>query len=273
MLQLAGNDDALQEAGQILAIETALAQAQWTRVENRDPVKVYNRLELRDLAALMPGYDWQAYLDGADVTGRVDYLIVSQPSYLTAFNLLLQQQSLPAWKAYFRWRLLSEFAAYLSRRFVDESFAFYGTTLRGIEQQRPRWKRGIALVDGALGEALGRLYVARHFPPDYKQRMDRLVQNLLTAYQQRDRRARVDGRGNPRPGTAEAGTLHHQDRLPGALARLWCVPRIAGGPARQRHALERVRLRAQPGQARTADRPGRVAHERRRRSTPTTTRK
>ncbi len=182
MLHLAGDADAAPEAEQILALETALARAQWTRVENRNPVKVYNRLELSQLPALTPGYDWQAYLDAADVTGRVDYVIVSQPTYLTAFNRLLQRLPLSAWKAYFRWRLLSEFAAYLSRRFVDESFAFYGTTLRGIEQQRPRWKRGIALVDAALGEALGRLYVARHFPPDYKQRMDALVQNLLTAY-------------------------------------------------------------------------------------------
>jgi predicted metalloendopeptidase len=182
MLRFAGDGDAEHEAEEILAIETALAQAQWTRVENRNPVKVYNRLELSQLPALTPGYDWQAYLDGAAVTGRVDYVIVSQPSYLTAFDQLLQRQPLSAWKSYFRWRLLSEFAPYLSSRFADESFAFYGTALRGIERQRPRWKRAIALVDAALGEALGRLYVARHFPPDCKQRMDRLVQNLLTAY-------------------------------------------------------------------------------------------
>ncbi|HEY3808322.1 MAG TPA: M13-type metalloendopeptidase [Steroidobacteraceae bacterium] len=185
MLRLAGDGDAAGEAERILALETALAQAQWTRVENRDPVKVYNRIELAQLPVLMPDYDWQAYLEGAQVAGRVDYLIVSQPTYLGAFNGLLQKLPLSDWQCYFRWRLLSDFAPYLSRRFVDESFAFYGTALRGIEQQRPRWKRAMALVDGAIGEGLGRLYVARHFPPQHKQRMDALVTNLMRAYRNR----------------------------------------------------------------------------------------
>jgi putative endopeptidase len=182
MLRLAGDGEAAHEAGEILALETALAQAQWSRVENRDPLKVYNRFELAALPALAPGYDWQAYLSAAAVTGRIDYLIVSQPSYLTAFNELLQSTPLAVWQYYFRWRLLSEFAPFMSSRLVDESFAVYGTSLRGIGQNRPRWKRGIALVDGAIGEALGRLFVARYFPPAHKQRMDRLVENLLRAY-------------------------------------------------------------------------------------------
>ena len=182
MLRLAGDGDAAHEADEILALETALAKAQWTRVDNRNPVKVYNRVELSALPALTPGYDWNAYLAEAEVCGRIDYVIVSQPSYLTAFNELLQSTALPVWKSYFRWRLLSEFAPYLSSKFVAESFAFYGTTVRGIAQNRPRWKRGIGLVDGAIGEALGRLYVSQFFPPHYKERMDRLVGNLLRAY-------------------------------------------------------------------------------------------
>ena len=182
LLRFAGDGDAAQEADEILALETALARAQWTRVENRNPVKVYNRFELASLPALTPGYDWSAYLTAAEVAGRLEYVIISQPSYLQGFDELLQHTPLSTWKSYFRWRLLSELAPYLSSRFVAESFAFYGTTLRGIAQNRPRWKRGIALVDGALGEALGRLYVARHFPPESKQRMDRVVENLLAAY-------------------------------------------------------------------------------------------
>jgi predicted metalloendopeptidase len=182
MLRLAGEGDAPGQAAAILEIETALAQAQWTRVENRDPVKVYNRIEIADLPQLMPDHDWGAYLHASGVAGRVSYLIVSQPSYLGAFNSLLQRWALPAWQAYFRWRVLSAFAPYLGRRFDDESFAFYGTALRGIEQQRARWKRGVALVDAALGEALGRFYVARYFPPAHKRRMDELVRNLLAAY-------------------------------------------------------------------------------------------
>jgi predicted metalloendopeptidase len=182
MLRLAGDGDAAHEADEILALESSLARAQWTRVDNRNPVKVYNRIELAALPALTPGYDWNAYLSDADVSGRIDYVIVSQPSYLTAFGELLQTTALPVWKSYFRWRLLSEFAPFLSSKFVDESFAFYGTAVRGIAQNRPRWKRGIGLVDGAIGEGLGRLYVSRFFPPGHKERMDRLVGNLLTAY-------------------------------------------------------------------------------------------
>ena len=86
------------------------------------------------------------------------------------------------WKAYFRWRLLNDFAPYLSKGFVDEHFAFYGTALRGIPQNRERWKRGVALVESSIGEGLGKLYVAQYFPPESKARMDQLVKNLLAAY-------------------------------------------------------------------------------------------
>ncbi len=95
---------------------------------------------------------------------------------------LTHSTPLPVWKAYFRWHLISEYSPYLSKPFVDEHFAFYGTTLRGVQQDMPRWKRGLGLIDGAIGEALGRLYVARYFPPDAKARMDQLVGNLIAAY-------------------------------------------------------------------------------------------
>jgi len=182
MLALAGHAAAAHDAEQIVTLETALAQAQWTRVENRDPVKTYNKVELTQLPALAPGYDWKSYLADAGVVGRIDYLVVSQPSYIGAFNQLLQSTPLAVWQSYFRWRVLSAFAPYLSKRFVDEHFTFYGTALRGIAQNRPRWKRAVGLVDGAIGEALGRLYVASYFPPASKTRMDQLVRNLLAAY-------------------------------------------------------------------------------------------
>lgn len=182
ILALAGAADAAADAAGVMNIETSMAQAQWTRVENRNPVKVYNRFELADLPRLMPDYGWQDWLRCAGAEGRIGYLIVSQPSYLSALNGLMQACPVEAWRGYFRFHLLSAFAPFLSRRFVDASFSFYGTILRGMEQQRPRWKRGVALVDSALGEALGRLYVQRHFPPESKRRMDELVANLLQAY-------------------------------------------------------------------------------------------
>ncbi len=188
MLRLAGDSAAAepaaaQEAHDIVALETALAKVQWTKVENRDPVKTYNRVELTQLARLAPGYNWKAYLSDAGVAGKVDYLVISQPSYITAFNELVERTPLPVWRSYFRWRLLSEFAPFLSKKFVDENFAFYGTALRGITQNRPRWKRAVGLVDGAIGEGLGKIYVASYFPPEFKSRMDQLVRNLLAAYQ------------------------------------------------------------------------------------------
>ncbi len=183
MLRLAAPDTvAAQQAGEILALETALAKVQWTKVENRDPVKRYNRVDIGRLPELARGYDWKEYLHDAGIAGKVDYVVVSQPSYITGFNALLESTPLPVWKSYFRWRLLSEFAPYLSKRFVDADFAFYGTSLRGIVQNLPRWRRGVQLVDGAIGEALGRIYVAEYFSPQSKARMDTLVRNLLAAY-------------------------------------------------------------------------------------------
>jgi predicted metalloendopeptidase len=182
MLTLAGEKNAAQQAHDILALETALAKVQWTKVENRDPVKTYNKVEFAKLAALAPGYNWKAYLADAGVQGKVDYLVISQPTYITAFNRLLGQTPLPLWKAYFHWHVLSHYARYLSKNFVDEDFSFNGAALRGVKQNEERWKRGVELVDGAIGEGLGKIYVAKYFPPESKARMDALVKNMLAAY-------------------------------------------------------------------------------------------
>jgi len=182
MLTLAGDKHAAGDAQAILELETALAGLQWTRVENRDPVKIYNRVEVGKLAELAPGYDWKAYLAASGAAGRTDYVVVGQPSYVTGFSKLLRQRPLPVWKAYFRWCVINDFAPYLGKKFVDEHFAFYGTVLRGAEQNMPRWKRGIGVVNGAMGQGLGKIYVARFFPPESKARMDELVKNLLAAY-------------------------------------------------------------------------------------------
>ena len=182
MLTLAGDKTAAKDAKDIVALETELAKIQWTKVENRDPVKTYNKVELPKLAALAPGYDWKSWLTESGVDGKVDYLVISQPSYISGFGKLLQKTPLPVWQAYFRWRLLGDYSIYLSKPFVDEHFAFYGTALHGIPQNRPRWKRGLALVENSIGEGLGKLYVAKYFPPESKARMDALVKNLLAAY-------------------------------------------------------------------------------------------
>ncbi len=182
MLTLVGDKDAAAKSKQIVELETRLARAQWTKVQNRDPVKTYNKLDLAKLNALTKGYDWKSYLATANIEGKVTYVIVSQPSYLKAFNRILRTTPLTAWKNYFAWHVLSSYAHLLNRAIADEDFAFNGTVLTGAPQQEPRWKRAVHLEEGAIGESLGRLYVARYFPPEYKSRMEKLVGNLLAAY-------------------------------------------------------------------------------------------
>jgi putative endopeptidase len=182
MLSMAGDKQAAANAAAILALETSLARAQWTRVQERDPVKTYNKTAIAALPTLMPGYDWQSYVRDAGVGGKVDSVIVRQPSYFAALSQVMAATPLPVWKAYFKWRVLSSSAPYLPKEFVDERFAFSGGVLRDIPEIQPRWNRGIALLDGALGEALGKLYVERYFPPLHKARMQALVRNLLEAY-------------------------------------------------------------------------------------------
>jgi len=182
MLTLAGNPHAAADAAAIIALETKLAKVQWSRVETRNPVKAYNKVVMTKLTGMAPGFDWPSYLAAAGVTGKTDYVIVGQPSYLIAFAKLAGQTPLPVWKAYFRWQLLNAGAPYLSKAFVDENFALNGTALGGIPENLPRWKRGLAVVESALGEGLGKLYVKQYFPPASKDRADALIKNLLAAY-------------------------------------------------------------------------------------------
>jgi len=182
MLSMAGESKAAEHAAAILNLETALAKLQWTRVEDRDPIKTYNKTAITELPALMPGYDWQRYVRSAGIDGKVDSVIIRQPSYFTGLGKVMTNTPLPVWKAYFKWRVLSAAAPYLSKAFVDERFAFTGGILRGVPENQPRWKRGVALLDGSIGEALGKLYVAKYFPPQHKARMQALVQNFLEAY-------------------------------------------------------------------------------------------
>jgi predicted metalloendopeptidase len=184
ILKLAGDQDADAKASAIVAFETELAKVQWTKVELRDPNKSYNRMDVAQLSALTPGYDWKTALGAAGVGNRIDYVIVGQPSYLQGFDKLLAATDLETVKAYFQWQLLREYAPYLSKAFVDANFDFYGKTLTGADVNRPRWKLGVAVVEGALGEALGREYVAKYFPPERKARMEELVKNVLAAYRE-----------------------------------------------------------------------------------------
>ncbi len=184
MLSMVGDKSAAESAKNIVALETALANVQWTKVENRDPVKTYNKLDFNKFAALAPRYDFNAWLVDAGIKGRVDYVIVSQPSYLQGFDKVFDDQPLAVWKSYFEAHVISHYAGLLSKPFVDANFAFKGTALRGIPQNEPRWKRGVSLIERSIGEALGKVYVAQYFPPERKAHMEKLVTNLLAAYRQ-----------------------------------------------------------------------------------------
>jgi putative endopeptidase len=174
--------DAAATAQAVIGLETALAKGQWTRVESRDPVKTYNRVDLAALAPLAPGLDWPVWLGATGLAGKTGDVVVAQPSYLGALAAQLSATPLPVWKAYLRAHLLESYAAYLSKDFVDARFAFTGTALNGQTENMPRWKRGIAIVDASEGEALGKLYVDRYFSAESKARMEKLVANLLAAY-------------------------------------------------------------------------------------------
>jgi putative endopeptidase len=184
ILAMAGEKNAAAAAKSIVALETELAQVQWTKVDNRDPVKRYNKVEISKLDALTPGYDWKAALAAAGVANKTDYVIVNQPSYLTGFTQVLRKTDLASWKSYFEWQLLRSYSEYLSKDFVDADFAFYGTTITGVTENRPRWKIGVSTVESALGEAVGKQYVNQFFPAERKARMEVLVKNLLEAYKQ-----------------------------------------------------------------------------------------
>ena len=184
MLSLAGVANADAGAAQVLDLEIALARVQWSRVENRDPIKTYNKRPVAQLDALTPGYAWKPWLTGARIAGKVDAVVVAQPTYLQGFAKVVEAFPLDAWRAYFKYHVISSSAPYLSKPFADEHFAFDGGVLAGTPVNLPRWKRGVAVTESSMGQALGKLYVAKYFPPENKARMDDMVRNILAAYRQ-----------------------------------------------------------------------------------------
>ncbi len=183
ILVLAGRPDARGTAERVLALETRLAEGHWERAETRDVIKTYNLAALAQLEGMVPSFDFDAWvtsLGGSRDT--IDETIVRQPSYLEHLETVLGDSSIEDWQAFLSVRVIRTAAAYLSSPFVEANFDFYGRTLAGTPELRARWKRGVSLVEGCIGEAVGREYVARHFPPRSKQMMDELVANLLEAY-------------------------------------------------------------------------------------------
>ena len=184
MLTMSGQKEAESTASAILALETDLAKIQWSKVENRNPVRTYNKIETGKLNELLADFNWSAYFAATGTGGKMDYVIVRQPSFVTGLAKVIDATSIDTWKAYLKWHVLNAYAPFLSKRFVDQDFAFSSVTLRGIPANQARWKRGVGRVEEALSEALGQLYVEKYFPPQDKARMQALVSNLMLAYKQ-----------------------------------------------------------------------------------------
>jgi putative endopeptidase len=183
MLELAGVSDAEARSRRIFELETKLADAHWNNVDSRDSEKTYNLRSWDETTALFGPAPLEVWRNGLEApVGSLDEVVLRQPSFTETLGALLTEENLEAWKDWLTWQIVSGDSPYLSKAFVDEHFDFYGRTLTGAEAIRPRWKRAVALVEGAMGEAVGKIYVERHYPPEVKVRMDELVANLVEAY-------------------------------------------------------------------------------------------
>ncbi|MBZ5537656.1 MAG: M13 family metallopeptidase [Acidobacteriia bacterium] len=186
MLELAGEkpDSASADAKAVMAVETQLAKASFTRVENRDPQKTYHKMTLAELEKLSPAFGWKTFFGELGVK-QVPDLNVRQPQFFKAFAEMSTDVPPEQWRAYLRWHVINAMADLLTKAFQEESFAFRGKALNGIPEQEERWKRVQAATDRALGEALGQLYVKRAFSADAKARMIEMVENLHAALKDR----------------------------------------------------------------------------------------
>ncbi len=186
MFELKGDNNkvANKKAQEVLKLETALAKTSFTRLERRSPENNYNKMSLAQLQKISHNFNWKAYFAniGLKNPGEIN---VGQPRFFTGMSKIIGETPVSVWKAYLEWNLLDDAAPYLSKKFVQENFNFYGKTMSGQQKMRPRWKRVMGATSGSLGEALGELYVAKYFPPESKKRMVQLVGNLKLAFAER----------------------------------------------------------------------------------------
>ena len=180
VLELAGWDDPRGHAAKVMAMETRIAQAHWTRAESRDRDKTYNPVELGEMAATAPGFPWKTFVDAAGV-GSAERVVVRQKTAVPKMAAIFADTDLGTLKAWQAFHTVDEAAPLLSKAFVDAEFEFRSKFLSGQPEQRPRWKRGVAFAEGTMGEAVGRDFVALYFPADAKAKMDDLVANVKAA--------------------------------------------------------------------------------------------
>ncbi|MEQ7800733.1 M13-type metalloendopeptidase [Pedobacter sp. ASV1-7] len=182
MLNLAKISDAKIKAAQIMALETLLASKQMKKEETRNMVGLYNKYAVKDLGTLLSGFDWNTLLNDAGIKNQ-DSLVVTQVAYTKALSAILKNTPIDTWKNYLKWSVITDAASSLNSELDKENFEFYGKVLKGIKEQKPQWRRAVDVVNGNLGEIVGKLYVEKHFSPEAKERMLKLVGNLLKAYE------------------------------------------------------------------------------------------
>lgn len=191
LMELMGMDNATAQkaAAGVYALEEKLAAASMTRTEMRDPYKVYNKFSLDELSKKTPGMNWKQVLADMKVTGE-DTILVGMPEFMSTAAKLVQAEPVNTWKAYLKFHIVNDMAPYLATNISDANFEFYGKAVSGLESQKPRWKRVLRVIDGGIGELLGKTFVDKYFTPDAKERMLALVKNLQQTYQ--DRIMRLD---------------------------------------------------------------------------------
>ena len=170
-------------AREVLELETQIASHHWDQVKDRDAEATYNKKSFTELTLLSPAFNWPLWISASNTPDHVlAQVVVRQPSYFEGLSKLIANFEADKWRSWLTWHIISGASPYLTKALVDENFNFYGTTLSGIPKLKERWKRGVGLVEGALGEAVGQIYVDRHFGKQAKERMVGLVANLIQAY-------------------------------------------------------------------------------------------
>jgi putative endopeptidase len=180
MFKLVDFKDADKRADAVYALEDKIAAVHWTKVQNRDPQKTYNKMSIADLQKLAPGFDWKTWLTTVGLDGQTS-VNVNQPPVIAAEAKIVEATPIAVWRDYLAAQLITEMAPVLPKKFVDTNFEMFGKVLGGTPQIKDRWKRGVDMVTASMGEAVGKLYVAKYFTPETKAHAEALVKNLLSA--------------------------------------------------------------------------------------------
>ncbi len=247
MFALAGTpaDEAEKNADAVLALETELAKVSKTVAELRDPLANYNKMSVDEAAALIPEFDFKAYLAACGVPASETSLSVGQPKFFEGLNRLLKEKPLDDWKIYLRWHAITDSAGFLSSAFDRENFRFYGTVLNGTPAQEPRWQRAAKVLDANVGFAVGELYVAKYFPPEVRGKLEAMIQNMRDVLH--DRIVGLDWMTEPTKKKAleKLGTFRvvvgYPEKWRGCRSRAGATTRMCGTP---RHSSRAARWRS-----------------------------